>query len=547
MIWKKIFNSPSESITGAAIILASTSLISRLLGFARDRVLAHYFGAGDVIDAYYAAFKIPDLTYNLIIIGAFSAGFIPVFTKLFNKNGLFNIDKEKNEAWKLVNNAVNSLGFFLIILTVTLIIIAPLLIPFIAPGFEGEKRDLTIKLTRIMLLSPLLLGLSTVVGAVLQSLKNFFVYSLSPMMYNIGIIIGVIFLVPIFGYAGLAWGVILGAVLHLLVQLPTFFGAGYKYNFFINIRDKNLITVIKLIIPRTLGLAAGQVNNILMTMMATTLAVGSLAIYSYANNLQSLPLGLIGITFAIAAFPTLTLFVANNDKQSIIKTVSSTTRQILFFTIPLSIVFLMLRAQIVRVVLGTGAFDWDATIKTSDTLAFFALSLFAQSLIPLLARTFYAFEDSITPFLVGIFAAIFDRVAAWYLINHNFGVEGLALAFSLGAVINMALLWVILRFKLKTLNEKEILSSLFKISIASIFMGLSIQLFKNLLAPIINMQTFFGIFMQGAISGTIGLVVYVLIALLLKSPEMQTLTETIKRKLVKKQVLPQDISDITLQ
>jgi len=546
MIWKKIFNSPSESITGAAIILAATSLISRLLGFMRDRVLAHYFGAGDVVDAYYAAFRIPDLTYNLIIIGAFSAGFIPVFTKLFNKNGFFNIDKEKNEAWKLVNNAINSLGFFLILLTVVLIIITPHLIPFIAPGFEGEKRDLTIKLTRIMLISPLLLGLSTVVGAVLQSLKNFFVYSLSPMMYNIGIIVGAVFFVPIFGYSGLAWGVLLGAVLHLLVQLPAFFSAGYRYNFFINFKDKNLITVIKLIIPRTLGLAAGQVNNILMTMLASTLAIGSLAIYNYANNLQSLPLGLIGVTFAIAAFPTLTLFVSNNDKESVIKTVSTTTRQILFFTIPLSIIFLMLRAQIVRVVLGTGAFDWEATIKTSDTLAFFSLSLFAQSLIPLLARTFYAFEDSITPFLIGIFAAVFDRIAAWYLINHNFGVEGLALAFSLGAIINMALLWVILRIKLKNLNEKEILSSLYKISIASICMGLTIQLLKNLLAPLINMQTFVGIFIQGAISGLVGLIVYILVALLLKSPEMQTLFQTIKNRLVKKQALPQDISDIGL-
>ncbi|MCX6779375.1 MAG: murein biosynthesis integral membrane protein MurJ, partial [Candidatus Magasanikbacteria bacterium] len=234
MIWKKIFNNYTESVTGAALILGATTLVSRLLGFIRDRVLAHYFGAGDVIDAYYAAFKIPDLAYNLIILGAFSAGFIPVFTKLFSSSTLWK-DK-KNEAWRLVNNAINTLGFFLIILTVVLIALAPILVPFIAPGFNGEKLALTIKMTRIMLLSPLLLGLSTVAGAVLQSVKNFFVYSLSPMMYNIGIIFGAVFFVPLWGNTGLAWGVILGALLHLLIQLPSLISAGYSYTWLFNFK-----------------------------------------------------------------------------------------------------------------------------------------------------------------------------------------------------------------------------------------------------------------------------------------------------------------------
>lgn len=545
MIWKKIFNNHTESITAAAIILAATSLASRLLGFVRDRVLAHYFGAGDVVDAYYAAFKIPDLTYNLIILGAFSAGFIPVFTKLFSKHGVLDKDKGKNEAWRLVNNAINSLGLMLIGLTIVLIIIAPLLIPIIAPGFTGEKRDLTIKLTRIMLLSPLLLGLSTVVGAVLQSLKNFFVYSLSPMMYNLGIIIGAIFLVPLMGLSGLAWGVILGAFLHLLVQLPSFFGAGYNYRWLVNLKDKNLITVVKLIIPRTLGLAAGQVNNILMTMLATTLAAGSLAVYNYANNLQSLPLGLIGVAFAVAAFPTLSIFAAQNNHQEIIKTFSSTTRQILFFTIPLSVIFLMLRAQIVRVVLGSGAFDWDATIKTADTLAFFSLSLFAQALIPLLARTFYALEDTLTPFWTGIFAAIFDRVAAWFLVSHyNFGVEGLALAFSIGSVLNAVFLWVILRIRLKSLNETEILPAVYKISAAAIFMGLAIQGMKILGASFLDTHTFLGILTQGALAGIVGLLTYTAVGLLLKSHEMTSFLETIKRKMIRKETLPADFGEM---
>lgn len=544
MFWKKIFNNQSSTIVGAAIILAATSGASRLLGFVRDRALAHYFGASDVIDAYYAAFKIPDLTYNLIILGAFSAGFIPVFTKLFNK---INLSKNtKNEAWTLVNNAINSLGIFLVILTILLILLAPLLVPIIAPGFTGEKMALTIKMTRIMLLSPLLLGLSTVVGAVLQSIKNFFIYSLSPMFYNLGIIIGVLFFVPLWGNIGLAWGVILGAILHLLIQLPSLFQAGYKYGWFFNLRDKNLVTVVKLIIPRMLGLAAGQINFIVMTMLASTLAVGSVAIFNYAFNLQSLPLGLVGISFAVAAFPTLALLAVKDDKEKIVDIFSATVRQILFFTIPLTIIFLMLRAQIVRVVLGSGAFDWDATVRTADTLAFFALSLFTQSLIPLLARAFYALEDTKTPFWCGILSAFINIVIGWYLTlpnKNNLGVAGLALSFSIANIINFVLLWVFLRLRLKNLKEQSILPALYKMSVAAIFMGLSIQSMKTITVSFLNTHTFIGIFLQGLISGLVGLIVYTAIGLLLKSHEMIVFIDTIKKKLVKKESLPEDISE----
>ncbi|MBI5731962.1 MAG: murein biosynthesis integral membrane protein MurJ [Candidatus Magasanikbacteria bacterium] len=544
MIWQKIFNHRAHTVTAAAMILGLTSLASRLLGFVRDRTLAHYFGAGDVMDAYYAAFKIPDITYNLIILGAFSAGFIPIFTKLFHKGFL---KKDKSEAWLLVNNAVNTLGALLILLTILLIILTPFLVPLIAPGFTGEKMALTIKLTRVMLLSPLLLGLSTVAGAVLQSFKNFLVYSLSPMMYNLGIIAGAIFLVPWLGTAGLAWGVILGALLHLIVQIPSLRLAGFKYNFYANLRDRNLITVIKLIIPRTLGLAAGQLNSIVMTILASTLAAGSVAVYNYAQNLQSLPLGLVGVSFAVAAFPLLADLAAKNDKEKIIETVSSTARQVLFFTLPLMVAFLLLRAQIVRVVLGTGKFDWQATVRTADTLAFFALSLFAQSLIPLLSRVFYALEDTKIPFFCGLGAVFVNIAAGWYLTSAPqaiFGVEGLALAFSLASVLNLILLWVWLRFKLKTLDEIKILPAIYKMSAAAILMGLTIQGMKILMDKIVDTHTFLGIFTQGLTAGIVGMIVYAAFGLLLKSREMITFIATIKKKMIKKEVLPEDIGEM---
>ncbi len=444
----------------------------------------------------------------------------------------------------MVNNAVNTLGVFLIFLTLALIALAPLLAPLIAPGFSGEKMALTVKLTRIMLLSPLLLGLSTVAGAVLQSLKNFFIYSLSPMLYNIGIIIGAVFFVPLFGAVGLAWGVILGAFLHLLIQLPSLIHAGYGYFWLFNFKDKNLLTVIKLIIPRTLGLAAGQLNAIVMTIFASTLAVGSVAVYNYAFNLQSLPLGLVGVSFAVAAFPTLSELAAKNDKEKIIATFSSTARQILFFTVPLMVLFLMLRAQIVRVVLGSGAFDWDATVRTADALAFFSLSLFAQSLIPLLARAFYALEDTITPFICGLAAVIINIVTAWQITKGTLGVEGLALAFSLGNLVNFILLWAMLRLRLKNLDEQNILPSVYKMSVAAIFMGLSIQWLKQIGDMFLDTHTFLGIFGQGLLAGLGGLTVYVLIGLLLKNKEMRVFANVIKKKLIRRPDKALDVSEI---
>lgn len=529
-----LLNSQTKTITGAAIILGAASLASRLLGLVRDRVLAHYFGAGNLIDAYYAAFKIPDLVYTLLIIGALSAGFIPVFTKLYLK--------KKHESWQLTNNIINILGFLLIFISAILIIITPLLIPLVAPGFTGEKRNLTILLTRIMFLSPILLGFSAVVGGVLQSLKNFFIYSLSPIMYNLGIIVGATVLVPLFGPAGLAWGVVLGAFLHLSVQLPSLWRAGFHYSFIFNWKDKSLRLIGKLMVPRTLGLAAAQINLIVITAIASTLAAGSVAIFNYGNNLQFFPLGIIAVSFTVAAFPTLSALAAKNKKKDLIKNLSSTIRQILFFIIPLSILLLMLRAQIVRVVLGSGEFDWDATIRTADTLAFFSLSLFAQALTPLLGRAFFALEDTKTPFWCCVATVAVNIIAAWAFTRHWLGVEGLALAYSLAALVNLILLWLLLRWRLGSLDEERILTAVYKISLAAMMMGITIQTFKVLIAPFVNMQTFLGIFTQGLVAGMLGLIAYVVMGLILKSHEMIVFVETIKKKYIRRKALPIDVS-----
>ncbi|OGH93219.1 MAG: murein biosynthesis integral membrane protein MurJ [Candidatus Magasanikbacteria bacterium RIFOXYD1_FULL_40_23] len=527
----KILNGQSKSITGAAIIISGATLVSRLMGLARDRIFAHYFSAGPILDAYYAAFKIPDLIYNLLIIGALSAGFIPTFTKLFYQG------EDKSSAWKLANNILNITAISLLVVSFFGIIFAPSLAPIIAPGFSKTSQDLVATLTRIMFGSTIMLGMSMVIGGMLQSLRTFFLYSLAPIFYNLGIIIGAVLLVPILGISGLAWGVVLGASLHFSLQAYSAYANGYRWKWYFNLKDKNTRLIGKLMIPRTLGLAISQLNLVIITMLASLLPVGSVTIFNFANNLQAVPIGIIGIPFALAVFPVLSAAASQNNIEEFIKNLSSTIRQILFLIIPCAIIILLLRAQIVRVIYGTGKFDWTATIHTADTLAFFALSLFAQALIPLLARAFYALSNTKTPFIIGIISELVGIIAA-LLLMQPLGVAGLALAFSIASILNLTILSITLRNTLKKIDGEKILSSFYRIILAAIPMAIAIQYAKYPLAKIFNQDYFFGILGQGLVASLIGLAIYGLICYLLRVPELLQIKDSLASRWLQTKNLP---------
>ncbi len=524
----KILNGESKTITGAALLLGAASLASRFLGVLRDRVLAGEFGAGDTLDIYYAAFRIPDLIFNLLILGALSAGFIPIFT------AAICAAKEKNEepkeAWKIANSVMNIMGASLAVLCGLFIVLAPWIVPVITPGFGPEKMAMTVTMTQIMMFSPIFLGFSNILGSVLQSFRRFFVYALAPIFYNIGIIIGALFFTRWWGIYGLAWGVVLGAAAHMLIQAPAAWRLGFRYAPLFDLANKKIRAIGKMMIPRTLGLAVSQINLVVMTIIASALVPGSLAIFNLANNLQYFPVGIIGISFAVAAFPLLGEFAAAGKKEEMIKSFSETTRQIVFFIIPASVLFLVLRAQIVRVIFGAGYFNWEDTILTADTLAYFVLSLFAQALIPLLARFFYALQDSKTPFFIGLISAAVNILAAIFLVG-PWGVAGLAMAFSLASVLNFILLWIVLRIKFGPLDEGNILKSTFKISAAASLMAFAAQTMKAILAPYVDMQTFLGVLGQGLGAGSVGILIFSAVALTLGSREMTAVRDAVKYKL----------------
>ncbi|NQV12252.1 murein biosynthesis integral membrane protein MurJ [Candidatus Uhrbacteria bacterium] len=527
----------APAIVGAAVLLGGTALGSRVLGLIRDRMLAGTFGAGVELDVYYAAFRIPDLIFTFLVLGALSAGFIPLFTKHLCK------EEDSEAAWTFTNNILHILGVCLIGLSVLAIIFTPWILRLVAPGFDAETLVHATKVSRIMYISTTLLGLSSVFGGVLQGLKRFTLYAIAPLMYNIGIILGVLVAQWTTGSISIvAWGVVLGAALHLLIQLFGSARAGWRYNFVWNWKDKDAREMMQMMLPRLLGLAVSQINLIVMTAIASLLAIGSITIFNFANNIQFVPIGIVGISFAIAAFPTMSELANKKNKKKLKQVVSRTARNILFLIVPLSVVFLALRAQIVRVVLGAGVFGWNETIITANVLGFFVISLFAQALIPLLVRVFFAYKNTTIPAVIALISAAINIVLA-IMWSRTMGVPGIALAFSVANVIQMVLLWAAANKKLGGMDEVRVLKSSITIVGSAIMCGIVVQAMKELFAAAVPLTTFFAVLGQGLVAGIAGFLVYLIVSWVFKSEELDVLVAGLKRKLFRKSFISESADE----
>lgn len=519
-IWD-FLKSKKNTIFSGALIIGSASFLSRILGLLRDRIFASEFGASELLDSYYAAFRIPDLIFNLLILGALSSTFVPVFIEYLNK--------DKPEAYRIASSVLNLTIVVLLLICGLIFVFIPNLIFLIAPGFNEEQKELTSLLTRIMLISPIFFGISNVFSGVLNSFKRFLSYSLAPVLYNVGIILGALFFVPKFGIYGLAAGVVLGSFFHMLIQIPSFFLTGFKYNFTIDILHTGVRKIGKLMIPRTLGLAVAQINLWFIVVIASTLGGGSISIFNFANNLQSFPVGIFGISFAVSCFPYLAESYSQNNIEKFRNYFSKTFCKILFFVIPTSILLLFERAQIVRLILGTGEFDWEDTYLTAQSLGLFSIGVFAQALIPLVARSFYSIQDTKTPVVIGIISVVVN-VAASLLLIKPLGIMGLALAFSISSFVNILLLLITLRLKVGDLNDNEILSCSIKIVLMSLIMGAVTYLTLNIVAPLVDMKTFWGVFTQAAAATIASILAYFGLAYIFKLKEIEGIREIIRWK-----------------
>ncbi len=532
----KFFNIQTKGIGVVAGILAISFLISRLFGLVRDRVLAGQFGAGEELDIYFAAFRIPDFVYGVLIMGGISAVFLPVFSEYFKKSN--------QEGWKFVNNVLNCFLILLILICGILAIFAPLFIKFIVPGFNPEQESLVISLTRIMLLSPIFFGLSSIFSGVAHYFNRFLLFSIAPILYNLSIIFGVLFLVPIFGLYGIAYGVVVGAFFHWLIQIPAAKMSGFRYSLVFSFKYSGIIKVFKLMFPRLIGAIATQLNLIVVTAIASTLAVGSIAVFHFANNLQHFPIGLIGASFALASFPVLSRTWIDGQKNEFLEKFSLVFRQILFLIIPISFLIFLLRAQIVRIVLGVGEFGWWETRLTAASLGIFSFGIFALALIPFLVRVFFSFQDTKTPTKIGLFVVTLNIVLCflfvWLLKFPNVFQEfiiifldleniegvaiiGLPLALLISGVFQFFLLLIFLKKRFSEINFKEIWQSFKKIILASLPMIIFTYLTLRVAVDFIDTKTFLGIFIQMALAGFVGIFVYLLAAFFLKSPEIKNI------------------------
>ncbi|MBI1755374.1 murein biosynthesis integral membrane protein MurJ [Candidatus Azambacteria bacterium] len=537
---KYFLNTEFTIVASAAFTIGFFSFLSKLLGVVRNRIFAGEFGAGDVMDTYFAAFLIPDFVYNLFIVGMLSSVFIPVFAH-YRRQSL-------QEAWHLTHIVLTVFVTAVACAALVAMAFAPELISLVAPGFSPEKQKSAVALMRVMFLSPVLLGISHVVGSILQAHKMFFSFALAPIMYNTGIIIGAVFFVKYFGVIGLAMGVVLGALLHLAIQLPPLFKIGFSFRPAFDTAHKGVRKIAWLSLPRIVGLAATQINFVVITAIASTVTPGSVAIFNFANDLQFVPIGIVAFSFASAVFPFLAVHAAAGDIKAFLGRLYGAVNQILFFVIPVSIFFILERAQIVRVILGYGQFSWEDTRLTAAALGAFAISVFAQSLVPLFSRAFFALENTKTPVFINVSSAMLNVVLSFFFlglmreggvfasavgaafrVSDVRGAEVLALpiAFSLSAIVNFAWLYIAFSRRVEQFDGSRIVSSLLKINLAACVMALAVYGALYSIAPHVNMQKFTGIFSQGMVAFFAGFLAYSAASYFLKIPEFFALREAV--------------------
>jgi putative peptidoglycan lipid II flippase len=459
----------TRQIARAAVLVIGLFFISRVLGLAREMMIGARFGTSAELDAYQAAFRVPDLLFQLVAGGALGSAFIPVFAGALTRRDL-------RGAWRLFSGVTNLVLILLTALAAVMALAAPWLVrTVLAPGFSPEQQALTAELVRWMLISTVIFGVSGIVMGVLNSFQHFLLPALAPVLYNLSIIVGAWMLAPRFGVFGLVLGVVVGAALHLDIQLFGLWWYGAKYTPTLGLRDARVREVGRLMGPRVIGLAAVQVNFWVNTLLASHLPTGSLAALNYAWLLMLLPQGIVAQGVATAAFPTFATLQSQGRFAELRQTVTATLRGVLFLAIPAAVGLLVWRTPLVRVLLERGEFTAQSTALTTAALAFYSFGLIGHSAVEILARAFYALHDTRTPVAIGI-AAMALNVALSLILRGPLAHAGLALANTIATLIEMALMFVMLSVRIGGLDWSGLTVTVVKTGAASLAMGIALAL-----------------------------------------------------------------------
>lgn len=545
---------PIRGLHQAAYLLAALAFTSQLLALARDRMFAHTFGASEQLDIYYAAFKVPDLVFALV------ASLVSAYVLIPRIAGA-----GKEETRKLLSHAASFLLIGGALLCGLIALAAPWILPTLFPSLaDSVYADEFVMLARILLIQPILLGLSGVITSVTQVERRFVLFALSPVLYNVGIIIGTIFLYPVYGLSGIGWGVVLGAALHLVIHIPVLSDARVLPRLVIPSR-KVIWSIARDSMPRSLALAVGALSILMLTALAALTGEGNVSVFSLAANLAAVPLSLIGASYATAAFPVLAEHMHAKRFEEFRATLTVAARHIIFWSAIASVLTIVLRAHIVRAILGTGAFDWDATRLTAAILALLVIGLIAQGLILLCSRAFYAVGRSWNPFLIqagGAFVSITSAlIALWVVQTYPFaryfmetllrveGVDGTGvLAIAFGATAGQLIMAFIALYTLRDVapGVARSLSRSLGQGLASAIMGASaaygVLSYTGTLAPLTTLPL---VLAEGALAGMVGLTVAAAVLALLANQEFRDLVDSLKRMRVSRALKPHGVVDST--
>lgn len=475
--------SPGRALSGQQIARATGLVmigfvLSRLLGLLRESIIAGMFGAGREYEAFAVALQVPDTLFFVIAGGAIGSAFIPTFTDYLSEGRI-------KEGWRMASSVINL--FVLVMLGVaalSAVFAGPIVRVLLAPGFDAEATRLTVQLMRIMLLSPIIFGISGLQMGILNAHQRFLLPALAPSMYNVGIIIGAVALAPALGIGiyGVAWGVVLGAALHLVVQLPGLLNLRAPYHLLIDVTDPGVAEVARLMGPRVLGQAIVQVNFWVNKALASGMSEGAVAAIQRAWYILMLPQGLIAQSVATVVFPTFAAQVADGDAAGLRHRLGQVLRAVLFLSLPATVGLVVLRLPIVRLLFERGDFTAADSQAVAWALLFYGLGLAAHSLVEIVTRAFYALHDTRTPVLIGGAAMALNIVLSLTLIRVMGEPDtlvrgpfaGLALANTLATSLEGGLLLVLIRPRVGGLEGARLAVSLGKAGLASLLMGLAL-------------------------------------------------------------------------
>lgn len=535
--------SRQTTILSAASIIMATLIFSKILGLIRDRWLAAVFKP-EQIDIFWAGLRLPDFIFQILIFGALSVAFIPVFTEHFEKRG-------KDNAFAMARAVVNLALVVFLIATVLVYFLAPVLISaFIAPGFDPARQLEAVKLTRIILLGEIILVFGAFFTGIAHSFQRFIIPALAPVFYNLGMILGIIFLSKPFGILGVGYGVVMGASMHALIQLPLVWSLGFRFSPTLSFFNQGVREITKLMSVRTIGLAAEQINETVGLALASLApAIGSVTFLTFAQHLQVVPIGLFGATLAQAALPVLASEAARGKLEEFKITILTTVHQMLFLTLPAAAILIVIRIPVVRLIFGASKFDWEATALTGMTLALLSIGLAAQAVSLLLVRGFYALKDTKTPVIVSLTVVFLNVVLSIYaILVLRLEVWSIGLVNSIAAILSAVLLFWMLHFKSGKFDLKMVVYPFLKMLMAAVIMGVALYIPVKLLdAVIIDTTRTINLLVLIGISSVFALSIYIALVRFLKVRELDTYVELFKRlgriqsRLKSKEILPETV------